>query len=342
MSNPSGVQVRTADLNPFNSNSGRWATAKLKALSLEGRALTSKALRTLDTLRHEEWKYFDDAVIEEAVIRLTGVADLQNRGLVKPVPNALGKLIYAYEKMTDFDPAAISLDGLGATPNDRVEFEMGQSPLPIIHKDWFLNLRVLAASREKGEALDTTNARLGARVVAELAEKVLFQGGPTFGGLPIYGYTTFPDRITDTFDGGKDWDNATKLGPSYLADVMNGLTQLVAARMYGPYVVYIPTAAGVNIENDFNPGTSDTRTIRQRLMQVQQISDIRVADQMPAQQVVFVQMTPDNVVWVQGENLQNVQWDEGGGFKINFKTWMIGAPLIRSTQAKRSGIFHLA
>jgi hypothetical protein len=33
---------------------------------LEGRALSASALRTLDTLRHEEWKYFDDALVEEA------------------------------------------------------------------------------------------------------------------------------------------------------------------------------------------------------------------------------------------------------------------------------------
>lgn len=338
-----GGDIAPRDLNPFagGMESGKWATAKLKALALAGEDLDSKVLRTLDTLRHEEWKYFDDALIEEALIRLTGVADLEARGLTKPVPNALGKMVFAYEKVDFMDEASVSLDGLDNTANDRLEFTLNQSPLPIIHKDFFLNLRVLAASRNKGEALDTTQVRMSGRVVSEMAEKLLFQGyAKKFGGLSIYGYTTFPDRNTDTFDGNKSWDDPTKTGTSFLADAMNAIEVLAQKRQYGQFVVYVSTVAGVNIENDFNPGTSDTRTIRTRLQQISQIADIRIADQLPADNVVFVQMTPDNVVWVKGESLQTVQWDEGGGFKINFKAWMIGAPLIRSTAGGRSGIFH--
>ena len=322
-----------------NPNSGRWATAAFKKAQMEGRALSAKVLRTLDTLRHEEWKFFDDALIEEALIRLVGVADLVGRGLVKPVPNSLGKMVFAYEKVDFMDPATVSLDGLSRTANDRQEFSFNQSPLPIIHKDFFINLRVLEASRNKGESLDVTQVRTAGRVVSEAAEKMLFQGGPTFGGMPIYGYTTFPDRIQDTFDGGKSWDDATKAGTSYLADIINALSQLSAQRQYGPFVVYVPTAAGINIENDFNPGTSDIRTIKQRILATTQIADVRVADQMPANHVVFVQMTSDNVVWVSGEALQTVQWDEGGGFTINFKAFQIGAPLLRSDAAGRCGIF---
>lgn len=325
-----------------NPNSGRWATQQFKAAQMAGRALTAKCLRTLDTLRHEEWKYFDDALVEEALIRLVGVSDLIGRGLVKPVPNSLGKMVFAYEKVDFMDPATVSLDGLSRTANDRQEFSLNQSPLPIIHKDFFLNLRVLEASRQKGESLDTTQVRTAGRVVAEKAEQMLFQGGPTFGGMPIYGYTTFPDRIQDSFDGGKTWDDPTKAGTSYLADIINAISQLSAQRQYGPFVVYVPTLAGVLIENDFNPGTSDIRTIRQRILATTQISDVRVADQMPAGQVIFAQMTADNVVWVSGEPLQTVQWDEGGGFTINFKAFQIGAPLLRSDAAGRCGIFNFA
>lgn len=336
--------VRPADLNPFvgGMDSGKWATGRLKALALAGQQFTSDALRTLDTLRHEEWKYFDDALVEEALIRLTGVADLEARGLVKPVPNALGKMVFAYEKVDFMDEAAVSLDGLENTANDRLEFTLNQSPLPIIHKDFFINLRVLAASREKGESLDTTQVRLAGRVVSEKAEDLLFNGyGKKFGGLSIYGYTTFPDRNYAQFDSTKSWDDDTKSGTSFLADAIGAIDVLAQARQYGPFVVYVPTVAGVLIENDFNPGTSDTRTIRQRLLQISQIADIRIADQMPADNVIFVQMTPDTVQWVKGENLQTVQWDEGGGFKLNFKAWMIGAPLIRSTAAGRCGVMQL-
>lgn len=327
----------------LSMNSGRWATQALKKALMEGRELSSKALRTLDTLRHEDWKYFDDVVLEEAQIRLVGVADLLGRGLTKPVPNALGKMVFAYEKINVMDDASVSLDGLSRTTNDRLEYTLSQAPLPIIHKDYFLNIRTLAASRNTGEPLDSTQARAAARVVAEKQEDLLFNGyAGKFGGLGIYGYTTFPDRNQDTFDGGKTWDDPTKAGTSYLADVLNAIQTLAGKRQYGPFVIYVPTAAGVNIENDFNPGTSDTRTIRQRILQTTQIADIRVADKMPAGEVVFVQMDPNNVLWVTGEPLQNVQWDEGGGFTVNFKVWTISMPLIRSDQEGRSGIFHLS
>jgi len=76
--------------------SGRWATAQFKKALLEGKNLTTEALRTLDTLRHEEWKFFDEAVIAEATRRMVGVGDLVANGLVRPVPNALGKLVFGY------------------------------------------------------------------------------------------------------------------------------------------------------------------------------------------------------------------------------------------------------
>jgi hypothetical protein len=321
--------------------SGRWATQMMKKAFMEGRALAASELRTLDTLRHEEWKSFDDALVEEAVIRLVGVGDLIAGGLVRPVANALGKTVFAYERVSNFDAATTSLDGLSRTGQDRQEFDLNQIPLPITHKDWFLNLRTLSASREKGEPLDTMAARQAGRVVAEQLEKMLFQGGATFGTLPIYGYTTHPDRNTAAFDGTKTWEDATKAGSSFLKDLQTMKAGLIADRHYGPYTVYVPTAADVLLDNDYNPGTANVQTIRQRLLQINGISAIRVADQMPTGHVVMKQDTIDVAAWVQGEPLQTVQWDEYGGFEINFKAFAIGVPLIRSDIAGRSGVFDM-
>jgi uncharacterized linocin/CFP29 family protein len=340
-----GRRVQIYDDGPslMKSAGGQWATRQLKAAALAGQALSAGALRTLDTLRHEEWKFFDDVLINEALIRLVGVADLINAGLTRPVPNALGKTVFGYEKITFMDEAEVSLDGISRTQNDRQEFSLAQLPLPITHKDFFINLRTLSASREKGEPLDTTQVATAGRVVSEKAEKMLFQGGKTFGGLPIYGYTTFPDRNKTTFTDTKSWEDTSKTGESFMTDVTNALTALAEDRMYGPFMVYVPADAGINIENDYviTGAVGIARTIRQRLEAVQQIAGIRIADQLPSGNVLFVQMTSDNVVWVQGENLQTVQWDEYGGFEINFKAFQIAVPLIRSDAQGRSGIFHL-
>jgi uncharacterized linocin/CFP29 family protein len=321
---------------------GRWATAQLKAAALSGKPLSSQSLRTLDTLRHEEWKFFDDVLIEEAKIRLVGVGDLIRLGLVTNVPNALGKTVLGYEKISDMDPATVSLDGLGRTPNDWQEFQLNQIPLPITHKDFFLNLRALSASRTSGEPLDTIHVRTAGRVVAEKAESMLFVGGPTYGGMPIYGYTTHPNRNTGAFDGANHWGVPAKTGASYLADMLAAIAALHADRMYGPYLVYVPADAGVQIEKDYNAGSANPESVKQRLMKISSVLDIRTADQLPSANVVVVQATADVVTWVNGESLRTVQWDEGGGFKVNFKAWQIAVPLVRADMDGRSGVFHLA
>lgn len=330
----------TAAKSLFN-NSGAWATRQLQKALREGKALSAGVLRTADVLRKDEWRYYDQALVKEAVIRLVGVADLIGAGLVTNVPNALGKLVLDYEKITDMDPAQTSLDGLAATGNDVQEFDLNQLPLPITHKDFFINLRKLEASRNGNTPIDTTNVATAGRVVAEQLEKMLFQGGPTFGGIPIYGYTTLPDANVDTFDGGKDWGNATKTGTSYLADLLNLIGMAHGDRMFGPYMLYIPSDAGVLLDNDYNAGTANIQSIRQRLLQVENLRGIRTADQLPSGNVVLVQMTQDVAKWVQGEQIQTVQWDESGGFRVNFKAFAIGVPLLRSDAQGRCGISRL-
>ena len=325
-----------------SASGGRWATSQLKALAAAGKDLTTAVLRTADTLRHEDWKFFDDVLQQEALIRLVGVGDLISRGLTKSVPNSLGKMVYDYEKVTFMDPAEVSLDGVSRTPNDVQEFSLSGLPLPITHKDFFLNLRQLSASRNSNTPLDTIQAATAGRVVSEKAEQMLFQGGKTFGGLTIYGYTTFPQRSTGDFNGGKSWDDATKAGTSYLTDVLNALTRMSGQRQYGPFIIYVPTDAGVIIEGDFEPLSANPITIRERILKISQIADIRVADQLPTGNVIFSQLTADNVVWVQGEPLQTVQWDEGGGFTINFKAFQIAVPLFRADAAGRSGTLHMS
>lgn len=337
MANQNGSVASAATL--FSGASGKWATDMLLKAAQEGKALSAAALRTLDTLRHDEWKFFDDAIVKEGVIRLVGVADLLGAGLVRPVPNALGKMVFGYDKATDMDPATTSLDGLSRTSNDVQEFELNQVPLPITHKDFFINLRKLAASRERGESLDTTQAGTAGRTVAEQLEKMLFQGGPVFGGLSIYGYTTHPDRNTSGFGTNGDWGQAAKTGENILADIQTMKTALHADRFYGPYWIYVPADVASKLDGDFKANSD--KTIRQRILEIDGILGIRVADQLPTSNVVMVQATVDVTAWVQGENLQAVQWDTYGGFQLNFKAFAIGVPLIRSDIQGRSGVYHM-
>lgn len=323
---------------------GEWATQKYFEAIRAGKAFTPAALRDLDTLRHEEWKFFDEALVEEALIQLKGVADLRAAGLVRPVANSLGKTVFAYEKATFMDVAEVSLFGETATDNDKVEFQLNNLPLPMIHKDFFIPLRTLEASRNQNEPLDTTQVRTAGRVIAEMEEQLLFQGGPTFGGLPIYGYTNFPQRHHAGYGTGGDWtvaNQGTKTGVQILDDLLTMIQALQADRFYGPYFLYVSRDSGPTLENDYNP-TFSTKTIRERLEQVDGVQKVQVVDKLPNATVVLVNATMDTACWVQGESLQTVQWDSAGGMKLHFKAFEIGVPLLRSDIQGRCGLFHMA
>jgi uncharacterized linocin/CFP29 family protein len=326
----------------YGGASGRWAGEKLMRAMLDGRPISPKELRTLDLLRKNEWEHLDLALVEEGHIRLRGVADLMAAGLTIAVPNAMGKTIVQWETVTDMEPAITSLSGVDRSEDDRVEFELLSVPLPITHKDFNLNLRHLSASRTTGESLDTTQARVAGRLVAERLEEMLFQGGPTFGSAPIYGYTTHPDRNQGTFGAGgfaAYWSGAGVTGEQILADILRMIQTLEGDRMYGPYWLYIPADISTKFDNDFKANSD--KTIRQRLLEVDRLSMITLADQLPNNNVVMCQATRDVVALVEGEPLQSVQWDIEGGFIIKFKAFQIAVPLIRSDHAGRSGVFHL-
>jgi len=319
--------------------SGRWAGERLSRALRSTNRISPAVWRTNDTLRKDEWIHLDEALVEEGVIRLRGVQDLIAAGQVIPVANAMGKTIVEYEKVTDMEPAVVSLDPAARSDLDRQEFELARVPLPVTHKDFDLSLRTLAASRETGEALDTTQARTAGRLVSERLEQMLFQGlTGNFGGFPVYGYTTHPDRNVSAFGAGGAWSGAGKTGEEILADLLSAIGVLQDDRMYGPYWVYVSANTSTKLEEDFK--AESDKTIRQRLMEVDMVQAIRVVDQLAADNVVITQASIDVAAWVMGETTQTVQWDIYGGFKIAFKAFAIQVPLIRSDASGRSGVFH--
>src|SRR5690606_33562787 len=107
------------------------------------------------------------------------------RGLVQSV--SIGSLLRVTERLSDFDEADVSFDGDTDPTSDRPNFEKDVVPVPVIAKDFRLNWRQLAASRERGDPLDTTGAELAARKVRDRLQKLitlgLAAGGPTGGGI---------------------------------------------------------------------------------------------------------------------------------------------------------------
>jgi hypothetical protein len=323
----------------FINNAGRWATEQFVRAMREGRPLNAQALRTNAVLPREAWIQYDRAVVEGALPRMRAVGDLVAAGLTTPLPNAMGTTVYGYDTMGDMDPAMTSMDGLAKTENDTIEFGNRLAPVPIIHKDFFIHLRKLEASRRSGQPLDTTQANIAGRKCGEEAERTLVIGGKTFAGLPLYGYTTTPFRITRSFGAGGVWTGAAT-GEQITADILLGVQDLNAQGFYGPFWLYVPGNMSAKLEGDYKAAA--TTSIRQRILDLEPISDVRYLDQLPAGNVLIVQPTADVITMLDGEALQSIQWDMAGGFVINYKSFMIQVPLIRGNAAGKTGILHMA
>ena len=292
------------------------------------------------TLREDEWQEMDQAIITAAQERLVGVADLYARNLVHRTAG-LGKTVLEYEDVDEFSPAELTMDATTPSKKDRPNYTQKYLPLPIVHKDFSFNIRTMSASRTTGDSVDVTSGQLAAREVAELVESILFNGANAYayGGGIIRGYTDHPSRNTVTLTTSWSADSGIT-GALILADVLSMKQASIDAKHYGPYVLYIPTAYETVIDGDFKADSD--KTIRQRILEVGNINEIKVADKLTADNVLLVQMSSEVVRIVEGMPLTSVEWEEGGGFASNFKVMTIMVPQIRADQSGNCGVTHLA
>ncbi len=295
------------------------------------------ALRTNEILRKDEWVAFDEALIEVAHTRLNGVGKLIERNLTFNIGNALGTTILEWESLSDFEPAELSMSGVTEGERDRVEFTLQSMPLPIIHKDFELNVRHLNASRSRGQSIDTVQVEQATRVVAETIEQLLFLGNTskTVLGGTIPGLLTETNRNTDTQ--AANWDT-TATGAQFIADILTQIGQLQADNMYGPYGLFVTYATFNRMSDDYK-ADSDKTTI-QRILEIPGIEFVEPVTDMTAANSALVQMTSDVVQEVIGLQPTLVQWETMGGMKAHFKVMAIMLPRVRSTSTLQSGIVH--
>jgi len=290
------------------------------------------------TLRHEEWKVLDEAIVMAAKERLRVIADLRGAGLVYNLPNGMGKTVLETESMSDITPATISMDPVRESENDRPEIDLVNLPLPVIHKDFFFSARQVATSRNIGAGIDVTTAQLAARRVAEEAEKLVLGVSPSFsyGGGSIYGYTNFPSRITRTITAPTGSNQATTV-----QQVLAMRQDSIDAFHYGPWVLYTSPAWSQYLDDDYSTAKGDN-TLRQRLQSIDGITDVRTADFLSptAFILILVQQTADVARLVMGMDITTVQWETHGGMRLHFKVMAIMVPQVRADFNGNTGIVH--
>jgi hypothetical protein len=300
------------------------------------------------TLRRDEWKTLDEAILNISEYRLGGVQDLVDSGLVFNLGNGMGTTVFEWHDVSDALEAVATMDGVNRGNNDRPVYQTNYLPLPIIHADYEINARVLASSRSLGNPLDTTMAERAARKVNVFLENMLFTNTTYSWGETddrsrntIYSYINHPDRNLVTLSTYGNWDASATTG----ADIVNSVLAMKQASIddyhYGPWKLYIPTAYETVLDSDYDTTTPGT-TIRERILKIGQITGIKVIDTLPANNVLLVQLTSDVVRLVRGMGMQNVEWKSEGNLLTTYKVMTIQVPQIRSDQNSRSGIVHMS
>lgn len=300
------------------------------------------------TLRFQEWKQIDDAVIMSARRQMRVVADIRGQGLTYGIPNGMGKTVLVTQSMTDITDATISMDPAQRGEGDRPLFDLVNLPLPVVHKDFTFNARQIATSRNNGTPIDVSMAELSAKRVAEEVEKLTLGTGPSFayGGGTIYGFTNFPQRITKVLTAPTDsgWTPQTTVH-----EVIAMRQQSINRFYYGPWMCYVSPDWDQYLDEDYfhiDASVGTQQTLRERLKKIDGIQDIRTAHFLGTGnfQIVLVQMTSDVVRMVIGLDITTLQWETIGGLEVNFKVMAIMVPQLRSTVVNvdnhLTGIIH--
>ena len=349
-----GGRMDPGSLRPFVGNDGR---AYMSVYSGSGdredpKNYSTSLLNTNATLRRDEWKRLDDAVIGISEERLGGVDDLVSAGLTYDLGNGMGTTVLEWHDVSDALEAELTMDGLPRAENDRPEWQHNYLPIPIIHADYEINTRALTVSRNMGNAIDTTMAERATRKINLKLEQMLFTNTTYAWGNKdsrdrnaIYSYVNFPDRDTQTL--GTPWDtpdsSGAPTGKDIVTQIIGWKQAMIDNYQHGPFQLYIPTKYETIMDEDYvdtNPDTRTTGTIRERILKIGAIRGIKVIDTLPANNVLMVQMNRETVRLVRGMGIQNVQWKEEGNFVTKYKVMTIQVPQIRSDQNGKCGIVH--
>lgn len=286
-------------------------------------------------LRRYEWEEIDSAVIRVAKTGLNAVQDLLDRGLRHNL-GGLGTLSSVQEQMSDITPANVDMAAETAGEEDLPKYSPLVWPVPVIHKDFRINIRSLEASRRLGSGLDVSGVELATRRVLEVAEEMLMLGShmPKVGSAQGQGYANKTGRISDTatnFGGGDfgTWGNGYK--------TIAGMINRLAAKFSGPFGAYVSRNQYGQLINVNSFGISEIDTI---VRGIPELAFIKPSDDLADGNVIVVSLQSDVVDFAIAQDLTVVQWQELGGMIQRYKVMLVGTPRVKNDMEGNVGIAH--
>ena len=295
------------------------------------------------TLLRDEWIAIDRALVGLAEKRLGGAQHLIDRGLTMDL-DGMSYTMVEWRDYSDALEAKLDMRPVIRGEADRQRFTSKYLPLPIGYVDFEIDKRELNMSRRMGIPFDTMLIERAGRRLMEQTEERLFTAGKDYGfgddngkEGTSRGYLTHPNRNTVVLT---DWTDDATTGEHIKNQVLAMIQSSLNDNFYGPWVLYVPLTYQTKLDDDYDRTTSTGTTIRQRLMEIDKLDDIRVIDTMPHKNVVLVTLEKDCVQLVRGLGLTVVQWAVEGEFLTHYKVLQIESPMLRATQDGKMGVVH--
>lgn len=287
------------------------------------------------SLRYDAWKQYDSVVLEEARPKLIGIGDLVSAGLSRSYD--FGVSLALYEKTGGATPSNISMEGAVPSNKDSVVYEATGVPIPVFRKDFTLTKRnLMAGARNGSPTLEVEQFRQSTRSVATDLENMVFNGLTLeYAGLKVQGYTNFAGRNTYTIP--VSWTAASGQDP--VRDVRKMVQKAVDDHYVGPFTLYVPTNYWEALEADYS-SLKGSDTLRERLLKISLIKDVKMAPMLADDNLVLVQLTSDVVDLPVAQNIIPLAQPQTDNLQFNFMVYASMAIRIKADIKGNIGLVH--
>jgi hypothetical protein len=289
------------------------------------------------TLRHEDFLVIQEKVTEVRRRKLNGITDLMEAGLSFPV--SLGDQIVGTENINEFTDAEQEQNPNSYDNDDTVYGEIFV-PNPITHKTFNVPWRQQGFAYKQSLGLSES-----VRMVAERLEETLFNGNANIvvnfnGSLQkIFGYTTHPDRGTATIS---QWDlvaNNDLIVDENIANIGSMFANQGGVEM-DSIIIYYPKNFKSALDRDYVSGFP-SKTVRDRIMDIPEVKDVKFAEKLADDNVVYVEMLERTVQLAVASDIVSVPHVKTNPMQAqSLTTYAAMVQIIKADSAGNTGILH--
>lgn len=285
-----------------------------------------------NTLREDQTREVDEALTRVSRRDLVAVSDLMG-GLSKDLAKGVGATTYEFDRIAPVGPAYQGMSIMDLGEEDLVNFSRTAIPVPVTASRFSLDARQRAAGMGMGDSVDMVNIEEHTRSVAEKLEDTLVYGSSVvLGGNSLPGYTNHGSVDTQSFSS-SHWDDQTAGAHSAaVEDVLNMRTGLRDNGFTGPYILYVSPNFDGALDDDYKAEAS--RTLRQRLLDIDGITQVKVLPNLANDHALLVQMTRSVIEYAVGQPITTVTWNSHGGLGTHWAILQVGTFAIRVAAAR--------